>query len=326
MKPIGAIHLKDMIADHRNWVLSQGKMGKSANFASWNLDEANFEFEDLSFAKFCHASLRKSNLWGACLSKAELNGADLRGAKISGADLSYSECEGANFAGAILEDVNLEGANLRKTNFTEAFLRRAKFGGSDISSSKMIDANIEGADFKGANLEATNFEGANIDDAIFEEIHREVLNIKNHLPQANFKDNTISKPLLNKTTSLEPGIKNQKSDKARLNGTFKIKSAKEDLFVDLGAVKPAIIEEAIIDLMQKLKSNIQFDQVKAICKHQHFIETIDKIDFKNGDIVTHDGQAAFKLDFNITYNLSLLLDRKGKFIDVYSSAARQKDI
>ena len=92
--------------------------------------------------------------------------------------------------------------------------------------------------------------------------------------------------------------------------------------MDLSAVNPGMIEEAIIGLMEKLKSNIQLDQIKAICKHQHFIETIDKIDFKNGDIVTHDGEVAFKLDFNISYNLSILVDRKGKLINAYRSLAK----
>jgi len=56
---------------------------------------------------------------------------------------------------------------------------------------------------------------------------------------------------------------------------------------------------------------------------KHFIESIDKIDFKNGDIVAHDGKVAFKLDFNITYNLSILLDREGKLINVFRSIAKQ---
>ena len=85
--------------------------------------------------------------------------------------------------------------------------------------------------------------------------------------------------------------------------------------MDLDAVKPDTIEEAVSDLIEKVKSNIQFDQVKAICAHKHFIEKIDKIDFKHGDIVTNNGQVAFKLDFKISYNLSLLLDRKGKLIN-----------
>jgi hypothetical protein len=93
--------------------------------------------------------------------------------------------------------------------------------------------------------------------------------------------------------------------------------------VDLNAVNPGMIEEAVTDLIEKLKSKIQFDHVKKLCAHKHFIESIDKIDFTNGNIVIHDGKVAFKLDFNITYNLSLLLDREGKLINVFRSIGKQ---
>jgi uncharacterized protein YjbI with pentapeptide repeats len=318
-------HLKKILDDHKNWVLSRGEMGKLADFSGWNLANASLEMADLSLAKLHQVSLKDANLWGVYLSKAELNGADLNGAKISGGDLSFAQCEGANFTDANLEDANFEGANLQKTNFTGAFLRRARFKGADISFSQFVDANIEGADFKGAKIVTTNFEGANIDDADFDEIHNEILNNKNHLPQANFKDDKISNPLLYKTKSPESVGKNHKSDKAGLNKTSNIKSAKEGLFVDLDAIEPARIEEAIFDLIEKLKSNIQFDQLEAISKNKGFIDKIAEIDFRQGDIVTHNGQIAFKLDFNISYNFSLLLDRNGKLRNVYSLAAKDKE-
>jgi predicted ester cyclase len=84
--------------------------------------------------------------------------------------------------------------------------------------------------------------------------------------------------------------------------------------VDSKAIDPDRIDEAVIDMVEKVKSNIQLDLVKAICKHKHGIENIDKIDFENGDLVTHNDRVAFKLDFKITHKLSLLIDRKGNFL------------
>jgi hypothetical protein len=43
---------------------------------------------------------------------------------------------------------------------------------------------------------------------------------------------------------------------------------KDDLFVDLNVVNSGMIEKVGIDLIKKINSNIQLDQVKAICKHQ----------------------------------------------------------
>jgi type II secretory pathway predicted ATPase ExeA len=113
----------------------------------------------------------------------------------------------------------------------------------------------------------------------------------------------------------QPFVNNHNFDKATLNRRSIIKSSKENLFVDLDAVNPDTIEKAIGDLIDKVKSNVQLDQVKSLCKHQNGLEKIDKIDISQGDIVTHNGQIAFKLDFKISYNLTLLLDRKGNLIN-----------
>jgi uncharacterized protein YjbI with pentapeptide repeats len=325
--------LKNILDEHLRWVITEGKAGKLANVKNWKLDKLNLQMENLPFAKLQFVSLRDANLSGINFRKADLlkgsfagaclEGADLVGANLAGGDLSFSECMGANFTDANLEGANLEGANLSRTNFKGAILRGARFAGADLSFSQIIDANIEGTDFKGAKMEAANFKGINIDDANFDEIHREALNNKNHLHQVNFKDDTISNPPLYKTKSPESVGKNHKSDKAALNQTSNIESAKEDLFVDLDAIEPTMIEGAINRLMEELRTNIGVDQVKAICKHQNFIETTDKIDFKDGDIVIYDGQVAFKLDFEISINLSLLLDRKGKTKKIYRSRAKQ---
>jgi len=86
--------------------------------------------------------------------------------------------------------------------------------------------------------------------------------------------------------------------------------------MDLNAFKPDMIEKFIGDLIDKLKSNIQLDQIKALCKDQHGLGKIDKIDITQGDIVIHDGEVAFRFDCRISHNLSLLLDRKGKLINI----------
>jgi len=312
-------NLQKILNNHSNWILSLGKAGQLADFNSRNLDEASLEMANLPFAKLHFTSLRNANLSGVNfrqaellhvnLSNANLVGADLEGANIAEGDFSFSKCMGANFCDANLEGANLEGANLVKANFTRTILRGAKFNGADLSFSEMVDSNIEGANFKGAKLETANFGGANLDKANFEETSLKVFNIDEYLPRANLRDNIISNSLTNETTISGFLIKNYKSEKGGLS-------------MDLNAVNPGMIEEAIIGLMEKLKSNVQLDQIKAICKHQHAIETIDKFDFKNGDIVTHDGEVAFKLDFNISYNLSILVDRMGKLINPYRSIAK----
>lgn len=298
--------------EHSTWVLSLGKTGRLADFKSWNLDKADLEMANLPFAKLHFASLRNANLSGVNFRQAELlnvslinanlNGADLEGANLSEADLSFSNCTGANFCDVNLEGANFEGANLFKANFTRSILRGANFKGADLTYAEIVDANITGADFKGAKIEAATFEGANLDKANFEA----------YLPEAELKDTNISDPILKETKSQRAGINDHESDKTKRR--LSVKTAKEDLFVDSKSVNPNMIDEAVVDLIRKVKSSIHIDQVKARCKQQPDIEKIAKVDFEHGDIVTHNDQVAFKLDYRISYKLSLLLDRKGNLI------------
>jgi len=325
MKPDGD-KLTKMRNEHSAWVLSLGKTGRLADCQSWNLDTANLEMANLPFAKFHFASLNNANLSGINFRQAELlkiklinanlDGADLEGANLSKGDLSFSKCTGANFTDANLEGADFGGANLHKANFTRAILRGVNFKGADLSFAEMVDANIEGANFKRAQIEGANFGGANLDKANFEETNLKVYNLEEYLPESDFKDSGISDPLPGEKTSPESAKKNQTLDKATLDRSSNIKSTKEDLFVDSNskAINPDMIDEAVLDMVEKVKSNIQLDLVKAICKHKHGIENIDKIDFENGDLVTHNDRVAFKLDFKISHKFSLLIDRKGNFL------------
>ncbi len=77
-----------------------------------------------------------------------------------------------------------------------------------------------------------------------------------------------------------------------------------------------VIGDSIRDLVEKIISNIDLEQVRAVCKEKYGIETVENIDFKNGDIVTHNDQVAFKLDFEIRFVLPMLIDRQGNCISV----------
>ena len=320
-------NLKSILNEHSRWIFSHGKAGKLADIKNWKLDKFNLMNEDLPFAKLRSISLKGANLAGINFRQADLlqgsfvgaylDDADLSGANLSGGDFSFSKCKGTNFSNANLEGTNFEGADLTETNFSKAILRCANFKGANLLTAELVDADIEGANFQDADLEGTKFEGTNVFKATFDKTYLRNLDIKNiNLAEAEHENANYSKSTQSEAKLPKIGLKNHLFDKTIPNRKPSIKSSKEDLSVDLNAVNPAMVEGAINDLIKKLKSNIQLEQVKEICKHQNIIESIDKVDFTNGDIVTHDGQVVFKLDFNISYNLSLLLDRKGKLINV----------
>ena len=309
-----ADELKRILNEHSIWVLSLGKSGSLADFKNWDLDEASLEMANLPFAKLHFTSLKNAKLSGVNFRQAELlnvslksaylDGADFEGANLAESDLSFSKCTGANFCDANLEGANFEGANLEEANFTRAILRGASFKGANLSHSEMVDANIEGANFHGAQIETAHFGGADLDKANFEKTSFKVFNIGKYLTGAE-KD----------TGASELTAKEKKAPKAGPDKSSSTKSAnKEDLVVESKSVNPDKIESAVTNFINQVKSDINVDQVKARCKQQPDIEKIAKVEFVRGDIVTHNDRVAFKLDYKISYKLSLLLDRKGNLI------------
>ena len=316
-----------ILNEHSIWVLSLGKTGSLADLNSWKLDSANLEMANLPFARLHFTSLKNAKLSGANFRQAELlnaglrhanlDGADLEGANLSESDLSFSQCTGTNFCDANLEGANFEGANLVKANFTRAILRGANFKGADLSFSEMVDANIEGADFKSAKIEETNLEGANIDQANFEETALKVYNIEEYLPESETDKPGITEPDKNVRKSPKAGDGQQKVDRSDMDKKSSIKLPKEDSSVDSKSVNPDKIEAAVVNLINQVKSDIRMDQVKARCKQQPDVEKIAQVDFVQGDIISHNDQIAFKLDYKISYKLSILLDRNGNLIMDY---------
>src|SRR6266481_3025906 len=93
--------LKQILADHRAWLESDGQRGLKANLSN--------------------AQLQSFSLWSA-----DLREADLCYARLQGADLDHARLRGANLRHAQMEDASLRQASLRGADLSFAGLQRAK--------------------------------------------------------------------------------------------------------------------------------------------------------------------------------------------------------
>jgi hypothetical protein len=233
--------------------------------------------------------------------------------------MSESNLEDANFSGANLESANLEEANL---------------AGADLTGVNLRGANLAGANFSGANLTKVNFEKANIEDARFEGANMEGTRMeptKASLSKTNLKDLIFEEPDFQKknlkdveTSALElnraqrgiPTV-NEVYNDAKMtppNRKSTAKTTKEKTTVDSNLVNNDILENAVNELIEKVRLKVSTEQIKKICEDQNVIDSIEKVDYEHGDLVTHNNQVAFKLNFKVSYNLSLLIDRNGNRI------------
>ena len=134
--------LKKILADHRQWLDSQGKSGEKAVLS--------------------HAALVGVDLYAAKLSFIDLQGADLREAVLSEADLYEANLRQANLDDAVLDWASLDYAKLQRASLQGADLRWANLEGANLAGCNLRFANLEGANLKDAKLTEANLYGTNL--------------------------------------------------------------------------------------------------------------------------------------------------------------------
>ena len=318
--------LDKILLEHSIWVLSKRRSGKLADLKDSGLDGANLEMANLPFAEMQSASLkgaylqganfRKANLMQAKLSGAKLDGADFEGANLSGADLRFTVCAGTNFSDANLKDSNFVGAKLENVNFNGADLRGANFKNAKLSFVDMREANLDNANFEGTNLNEANFEGVYLKGVNFEKTIYQI---------EAFDGPIFSDQIINGQQLPETGFTDHDFNNLISKSRVPVKTKKEKSSVDSIAINQDMIEAAFRELIDKVKLNIKDDQVRAIYKERYGIDNIDRIDFEQGDIVTHEDQVSIRLNFKISHTVSLLIDRKGNCI-IPSSHNKMKQL
>ncbi len=77
------------------------------------------------------------------------------------------------------------------------------------------------------------------------------------------------------------------------------------------------------ELFDSIIADLDWAAIEEIFKKQHNLEIQEEVEYKKGDIVSHDSTVAYRLDFEVKVNLSILIDRQGNFLSVKSGAARR---
>lgn len=79
------------------------------------------------------------------------------------------------------------------------------------------------------------------------------------------------------------------------------------------------------ELFEKIKAHIDMNRIRKICADLYGITQVDALEYQSGDLVVHNGQVTYKLDFKVSLVLPLLIDEKGDFIGVQSLQTPQAE-
>jgi hypothetical protein len=74
---------------------------------------------------------------------------------------------------------------------------------------------------------------------------------------------------------------------------------------------PDVIKNGEKDLIQAVKDDLDLDIIKKIMQNRMNAESISS---KGGEIVVHNNEIAFRLDFSIEMSGSLMFDRQGNYL------------
>jgi len=85
-----------------------------------------------------------------------------------------------------------------------------------------------------------------------------------------------------------------------------------------------IIKRGEKDLIDAVTADLDWGALEEIFGKEHKLGIEEDVEYKKGDIVVHDNQVAYELEFEVKVRLSVLVDRDGNYLSVTSTADLDK--
>jgi hypothetical protein len=82
--------------------------------------------------------------------------------------------------------------------------------------------------------------------------------------------------------------------------------------------QPKSIEQNEKTLFDTIKAALDWKVLERLLKQEDLIHLETQVDYKSGDLVVHDNQIVYKLDFEIRVPLSVLFNREGECLEIAS--------
>jgi hypothetical protein len=75
-----------------------------------------------------------------------------------------------------------------------------------------------------------------------------------------------------------------------------------------------IIKAGERELIDTIIGDLDWNAIEKIFSERHGLRIQDDVEYRQGDIVVHNDEVAYKLDFDVKLTLSILLNRAGKYL------------
>ncbi len=79
---------------------------------------------------------------------------------------------------------------------------------------------------------------------------------------------------------------------------------------------PESIKENEKEFIDTINAELDWEAIEKMLMEQHKFTLQDEVDYKDGDLIVHKDQIAYKLDFEIKVPLSLIFNRSGECLEM----------
>lgn len=83
-----------------------------------------------------------------------------------------------------------------------------------------------------------------------------------------------------------------------------------------------VIRNGERDLIDAISGELDWHSLEEVFRKEHNLTIDEDVEYRRGDIVVHDHQVAYKLEFQVKVTLSVLVDREGNCLSVESNDTR----
>ena len=77
-----------------------------------------------------------------------------------------------------------------------------------------------------------------------------------------------------------------------------------------------VIKSGERDLIDSITADLDWGVIENIFLTEHNLGIDEDIEYKKGDIIAYNDQVAYKLEFAVKVNLSLLINREGEYLSI----------
>jgi hypothetical protein len=75
------------------------------------------------------------------------------------------------------------------------------------------------------------------------------------------------------------------------------------------------------ELIDAITGDLDWSTIEELIRERHKLNIQDDVAYTKGDIIVHESQVAYQLDFEVKMNLSVIFDRKGNFLSLNTNEA-----